>query len=215
MQGSAMSSSTESSTESPAASPVASELTELLVAWSRGNASALDHLMPLVYDELRQLARSYLRRERSDHTLQPTAVTHEAYLRLVERTHPNWHGRLHFFAVAAQAMRRVLVDHARGRRADKRGGKALRVPLDDYPEAAVEEAPDYDLIDLDTALERLTQYDARKSRVIELRYFGGLTARETAEVLDVSVETVQLDTRFAHSWLNRQLAHPVDGAAKR
>lgn len=189
-----------------------SELTELLVAWSRGDAAALDHVMPLVYDELRRLAQSYLRRERRDHTLQPTAVTHEAYLRLIERTHPNWHGRLHFFAVAAQAMRRVLVDHARGRRADKRGGDALRIPLDEHPEAAVQPPPDYDLIDLDAALRRLARFDERKSRVIELRYFGGLTARETAEVLGVSVETVQLDSRFGRAWLQRQLA---DGYTER
>lgn len=192
--------------ESAVDSSTEPELTELLLAWSEGDVSALDHLMPLVYDELRQLAQSYLRRERSDHTLQPTAVTHEAYLRLVDRTHPNWHGRLHFFAVAAQAMRRVLVDHARTRRADKRGGDALRVPLDAFPEAAVDEAPDYDFMDLDAALHRLASFDERKSRVIELRYFGGLTAKETAQVLEVSVETVQLDTRFARSWLHRQLA---------
>lgn len=182
------------------------ELTELLVAWSEGDASALDQVMPMVYEELRRLAQSHLRRERPDHTLQPTAVTHEAYLRLVERTHPNWHGRLHFFAVAAQVMRRVLVDHARSRRAGKRGGDIIRVPLDSSPAGAVSEAPSHDLIDLDNALDRLTELDARKSRVVELRYFGGLTAKETAEVLQVSVETVQLDSRFARSWLSRQLA---------
>ncbi len=178
------------------------DVTELLEAWRGGDARALDLLMPVVYDELRTLARSYLRRERPDHTLQATAVTHEAYLRLVEKTHPRWQGRLHFFAVAAQVMRRVLVDHARGRLAAKRGGDAIKVSLEDS-DAAVE--PQLDVLDLDAALTRLAKRDERKAKVIELRYFGGLTARETAEVLEVSKETVQLDTRFARSWLNREL----------
>ena len=179
------------------------DVTTLLEAWRGGDERALDRLMPVVYDELRTLARSYLRRERPDHTLQATAVTHEAYLRLVEKTHPRWQGRLHFFAVAAQVMRRVLVDHARGRLAAKRGGGAVKVSLEDG-DATVE--PQLDVLDLDAALTRLTEHDPRKARVIELRYFGGLTARETAEVLEVSEETVNLDSRFARSWLTRELA---------
>ncbi len=182
------------------------DVTTLLEAWRGGDAQALDRLMPVVYDELRTLARSYLRRERPEHTLQATAVTHEAYLRLVEKTHPRWQGRLHFFAVAAQVMRRVLVDHARARQAAKRGGNAVKVSLEDG-DAAVE--PPLDVLDLDTALTRLAERDPRKARVIELRYFGGLTAREAAEVLEVSEETVHLDSRFARSWLTRELGAGV------
>lgn len=166
--------------------------------------------MPVVYQELRAIAGSHLRRERPDHTLQATAVIHEAYLRLVDKTHPRWQGRLHFFAVAAQLMRRVLIDHARERRAAKRGGDAIRVTLEDgdTPVAELAERSKterVDVIDLDAALTRLAERDERKARAIELRYFGGLTARETAEVLWVSVETVNLDNRFARSWLGREL----------
>ncbi len=184
------------------------DVTTLLEAWRGGDARALDRLMPVVYDELRTLARSYLRRERPDHTLQATAVTHEAYLRLVEKTHPRWQGRLHFFAVAAQVMRRVLVDHARARQAAKRGGDAVKVSLE-AGAATVE--PRLDVLDLDAALTRLTERDPRQARVIALRYFGGLTARETAQVLEVSEETVHLDSRFARSWLTRELAPGATG----
>jgi RNA polymerase sigma factor (TIGR02999 family) len=185
------------------------DVTEILDAWRAGDAGALDRLIPLVYDELRSLAEGYLRRERPDHTLQATAVLHEAYLRLVEKTHPHWEGRVHFFAVAAQVMRRILVDHARERRAAKRGGAALQVSLDADP-AATPVAPAsgldvVDLLDLDAALDRLSALDTRKGRVIELRYFGGLTEAEMARVLAVSPATVRLDLRLARAWLLAEL----------
>lgn len=179
------------------------DITELLVAWRNGDSKAIDQVMPIVYEELRSLARSFLRRERHDHTLEATAVTHEAYMRLVEKTHPHWEGRLHFFAVAAQAMRRVLIDHARERKATKRGGQIVKVSLEDNDPPA---SPlRMDVLDLDAALNRLAERSPRKARVIELRYFGGLTAKEAAEVLEVSEETVHLDSRFARSWLSREL----------
>lgn len=184
-----------------------SEITELLLAWRRGDESAFDRLIPLVYDELRALAAGYLRRERPDHTLQATAVLHDAYLQLVERTHPHWEGRVHFFAAAAQIMRRILVDHARGHRAAKRGGRSARVPLDAEAAAVAVSEPllSADLLDLDMALERLTALDARKGRAVELRYFGGLTESESADVLGVSPATVRLDLRLARAWLLAEL----------
>lgn len=185
------------------------EITRLLLAWREGDGGALDRLIPLVYDELRALAAGYLRRERPDHTLQPTAVLHDAYLRLIEKTHPQWEGRVHFFAAAAQMMRRILVDHARERRAAKRGGGAERVSLDgETPVAALGGAAPFlaDLLDLDLALERLAGLDPRKGRAVELRYFGGLTEAETAEVLKVSPATVRLDLRLARAWLLAELA---------
>lgn len=185
----------------------ARDVTAILDAWRAGESGALDRLIPLVYDELRALAEGYLRRERPDHTLQATAVLHEAYLRLVEKTHPSWEGRVHFFAVAAQVMRRILVDHARERRAVKRGGEAVKVSLDADPAAAssVSGLDRVDLLDLDTALDRLSALDARKGRVIELRYFGGLTEAEAARVLAVSPATVRLDLRLARAWLLTEL----------
>lgn len=181
------------------------DVTAILAAWRAGERGALDRLMPLVYDELRSLAEGYLRRERPDHTLQATAVLHEAYLRLVEKTHPHWEGRVHFFAVAAQVMRRILVDHARERRAAKRGGDAVQVALDADPAAAPAALDLVDLLDLDAALDRLAALDARKGRVIELRYFGGLTEAEAAQVLEVSPATVRLDLRLARAWLLAEL----------
>lgn len=181
-----------------------SEVTQLLVAWREGDAGALDRLMPLVYDQLRSLATVHLSRERQGHTLQPTAVIHETYLRMVEKTHPRWRGRPHFFAVAAQLMRRILVDHARERRAAKRGGQAIRVTLAE--DDAIDESPAPDVLDLDAALVRLSGFDERKAKVIELRYFGGLTVEETARVLEVSAATVRLDARLARAWLHRELA---------
>jgi RNA polymerase sigma factor (TIGR02999 family) len=189
--------------------PAPTDVTELLVAWREGDSGALDRLIPLVYDDLRSLAAGYLRRERSDHTLQPTAVLHDAYLRLIEKTHPQWEGRVHFFAAAAQVMRRILVDHARERRAAKRGGGAERVALDSETPVAAPggEAPFLaDLLDLDLALERLSALAPRKGRAVELRYFGGLTEAETAEVLKVSPATVRLDLRLARAWLLVELA---------
>lgn len=201
--------------EVPGLSGPASEVTRLLIAWREGEAGALDRLIPLVYDDLRALAAGYLRRERPDHTLQPTAVLHDAYLRLVEKTHPRWEGRVHFFAAAAQAMRRILVDHARERRAAKRGGAAERISLDaETPVAAPgAESPFLaDLLDLDSALERLAALDGRKARGVELRYFGGLTESEAAEVLGVSPATVRLDLRLARAWLLAALAGGPSGA---
>jgi RNA polymerase sigma factor (TIGR02999 family) len=205
----------DSAPAGPSASATPSEITRLLIAWREGDGGALDRLIPLVYDDLRALAAGYLRRERPDHTLQPTAVLHDAYLRLVEKTHPQWEGRVHFFAAAAQAMRRILVDHARERRAAKRGGAAERVSLDgETPVAAPgKEIPFLaDLLDLDLALERLAALDARKARGVELRYFGGLTESEAAQVLGVSPATVRLDLRLARAWLLAALAGGGPGA---
>jgi RNA polymerase sigma factor (TIGR02999 family) len=180
-------------------------VTELLLAWSAGEPRALERLMPLVYDELHSIAAGYLRRERAGHTLQATAVIHEAYLRMVDKTHPHWHGRVHFFAVAATVMRRVLVDHARARDAVKRGGGAPERSLSERVDAPLASAPEAGLLDLDRALDALAAFDARKARVVELRYFGGLDLEETARVLGVSSATVRLDTRLARAWLRREL----------
>ncbi len=155
--------------------------------------------MPRVYDELRRVAGRYLRHERPDHTLQPTALVHEAYLRLIGAERPQWRDRIHFYAVAAQVMRRILVDHARAHQADKRGGGARRVPLDEGIDAGVERAAD--LVALDDALAALAAIDARKARIVELHHFAGLTVAETAEVLDLSVSTIVLEARLARAWL--------------
>ena len=179
--------------------PETHEVTGLLLAWSAGDQAALDRLMPLVYDELRRLARSYMRQERAGHTLQTTALIHEAYLRLIDAHEVQLENRTHFFAVAARLMRQILVDFARTRGYQKRGGGAQQVSLD---EAMVIGQPrDEDLLALDEALSALAQTDERKSRVIELRFFGGLTEAETAEALQVSPETVRRDWRLAKSWL--------------
>lgn len=175
------------------------ELTELLEAWHDGEPGAGDRLLPLVYPDLRHLAARFMARERRDHTLEPTALVHEAYLRLAGGRQPRWRDRLHFFAVASRTMRRVLVDHARARRTAKRGAGALRVPLE-AAEGAVRDRSD-DLLALDRALDELAALDPRKGRVIELRYFGGLTVEETAAVLGVSAPTVALDGRMARAWL--------------
>jgi RNA polymerase sigma factor (TIGR02999 family) len=184
--------------------PDEADVSGLLRAWSGGEPGALDRLIPLVYQELRSLAAGYLRREKQEHTLEPTAVLHEAYLRLVDKTHPRWEGRVHFFAVAAQIMRRVLVDHARARQAAKRGGEAVKVPLEEE-QVGLATGPDPALLSLDEALDRLARLDPRKSRTIELRYFGGLTHDEVARLLGVSAATVRLDTRLARAWLSREL----------
>ncbi len=181
------------------------QITALLVAWSEGRAEALDDLMPLVYDELRRLASSYVRRERSDRALQPTAVVHEAYLRLIDqRVH--WRNRAHFFGVAAQMMRRVLVDSARAEKADKRGAGWTRVALvDDLVPSAT---ADVDLLLLDDALRRLAVFDPQQARIVELRYFGGLTIEEAAEVLKVSPATVVREWTTARAWLRAELPGP-------
>jgi len=179
------------------------QITRLLVEWKGGRHDALDALMPLVYQELRKLADSYLRRERSDHTLQPTALIHEAYMRLADQRLPEWRNRSHFFGVAAQIMRQVLVDAARKHKAAKRGSGA-KTSLDESVVVSTSRAPD--LVALDDALLELAKFDERKVRVVELKYFGGLTIEETAEALDISDATVSRDLRSAEAWLGRYLA---------
>ncbi|HUA19212.1 MAG TPA: sigma-70 family RNA polymerase sigma factor [Bryobacteraceae bacterium] len=183
--------------------PKAGNITQLLEQWSRGDEQALEKLMPLVYSELHGLARRYLSGERPGHTLQTTALVNEAYLRLVEFAHPNWEGRTHFFAVCAQMMRRILVDWARSRQAEKRGKDVPKLELGDALMAAAQ--PGTDLVAVDDALRALADIDSRKSQVVELRFFGGLSVKETADVLRVSVETVHRDWRLARSWLRREL----------
>lgn len=184
-------------------SPSTDRVTQLLVDWSSGNKAALEELMPLVYDELRRLARRYMGREGSGHTLQTTGLVNEAYLRLVDQTKVRWQNRAHFFGVAAQLMRRILVDHARTRQRIKRGGGALRVSLSEV-EAISPETPT-DLLAIDEALMRLAEVDGRKGRIVELRFFGGLSIEETAEALQVSPGTVMHDWTLAKAWLYRDL----------
>lgn len=183
------------------AMPDSHEVTLLLVEWAKGNQRALDDLTPLVYRELRLLAASYLRKERQSHTLQPTALVHEAYLRLVDQSSPTWQSRAHFFGVAARLMRQILVDHARRKQAGKRAG--LKVPLD----KAVSFQPERgrDLIALDTGLSALEKIDPRKCKTIELRYFGGLSMEEIAQSLEVSAITVRRDLRMAEAWLHQEM----------
>ena len=179
------------------------ELTRLLEAWSSGDQQALDQLMPLVNEELRRLAHRYMKSERAGHTLQTTALVNEAYLRLINVKGVNWQGRAHFFAISAQLMRRILVDFARARHYAKRGGGAQRVSLD---EALVISDGSYEeVLALDEALSSLASFDERKSRVVEMRFFGGLSVEETAEALKVSPETVLRDWRLAKVWLTREL----------
>ena len=183
-------------------------VTALLRAWSGGDEAALGELLPLVDAELRRLARAYMARERIGHTLQATALINEAFLRLIDAREVAWQDRAHFLGIAARLMRRVLVDHARTRDARKRGDGDYKVALDENiaaPESP--ESPEVDLVDLDRALEALTIIDERKSRVIEMRFFGGMTVEETAEVLHVSTDTVKRDWRLAKLWLLRELDH--------
>lgn len=182
----------------------AGDVTRLLAAWSQGDAKALEELIPLVYEELHRLAERHLARERAGHTLQPTAVVHEAYLKLVDQKRVTWKNRGHFFAVAAQAMRRLLVDHARRHDAAKRGGSVTLVPLEAAdPSVASKEA---DVLALDRALEKLAALDATQAKIVELRYFGGLTLDETADVLGSSASTVSRAFRLAKAWLYRELS---------
>jgi len=183
--------------------PSSRPVTRLLLAWRAGDQSALDELMPLVHDELRRRARRHMRGERVDHTLQTTALINEAYLRLVDIRQVQWEDRAHFFAMAARLMRRILIDHARARGYLKRGGGVQKIPLDDAPVIGQERRRD--LVALDEALKALEVVDERKSRVIELRFFGGLGVKETAEVLQVSPDTVMRDWRLAKAWLLREL----------
>jgi RNA polymerase sigma factor (TIGR02999 family) len=179
------------------------DVTELLVAWSNGDPSAFDRLVPLVYQELRRLAKRYMRQERSDHTLEATALVNEAYLRLVDANRIQWQNRAHFLAVAAQTMRRILVEFARQRQRQKRGGDLRPVTLDSVHDLAHEKRKD--LVALDEALSALTTVDRRMSQVVELRFFGGLSVEETAAVLKVSPETVMRDWKTAKVWLLREL----------
>jgi RNA polymerase sigma factor (TIGR02999 family) len=187
----------------PKVSPASGSVTELLRAWTGGDVTALDRVVPLVYEELRRQAQRYLRRETPGHTLQTTALVHEAYLRLVDQRTARWESRAQFFGIAAQLMRRILVDHARSHHAAKRGGSAIQVPLDEETAAAQE--GDVDLIALDDALNRLAQLDERQAKVVELRYFTGLGIDETAEALGISPATVKREWTMARAWLKREL----------
>jgi RNA polymerase sigma factor (TIGR02999 family) len=178
-------------------------VTELLVRWRSGDREALDSLFPLVYDELRRIARHYLQNERIDHTLQSTALVNEAYMRLVAQDLPEWQNRAHFFAVAAQLMRQILVDHARSRFASKRGGNVYKIALDEAEGHAA--TTDIDLVALDDALKELSEMDPQQSRVVELKFFAGLSNEDAAEVLKVSPSTVKRDWVTARAWLYREL----------
>lgn len=179
------------------------QVTRLLMDWSRGDAEALDQLLPLVYQELRKLAAALLRSERSDHTLQPTALIHEAYLRLVDQEMPSWENRAHFFGVAARLMRQILVDHARRRVAARRGGAARKVSLDDA--RIFTEDQTHELLALDNALRKLEEFDERKCRIIEMRSFGGMSVEETAAAIGVSVPTIKREIKLGKAWLLREL----------
>jgi RNA polymerase sigma factor (TIGR02999 family) len=181
----------------------ASDLSALLKAWGSGDLAARDQLMPVVYEELRRRARAYLRREQVGHTLQPTALVHEAYLRLIEQDRTAWKNRAQFYGVAAQMMRRILVDHARARKMPKRSGHWARVSLADF--VALRQPNEVDVLDLHAALDELAAFDARKSQVAELRFFGGLSLEETSHVLNISIATVEREWQAARAWLYSRL----------
>lgn len=179
------------------------QVTQLLERWGRGDQSALDELTPLVYNELLNVADAYLRRERPDHTLQATALVNEAYLRLIGQKHGRWQGRKHFFGIAARLMRQVLVEHARKHKAEKRGGGRVAVTLEQFAE--VSSTPDVDILAVHEALERLALFDAQQAQVVELRFFGGLSIDETAEMLGVGHATVEREWTMARAWLRNEL----------
>lgn len=179
-------------------------VTQLLVRWRAGDREALDSLMPLVYAELRRLAQHYLSRERSDHTLQSTALVHEAYLRLAGQNPPHWENRAHFFGIAAHIMRQILVEYARAKNTAKRGAGSCKITLDDALE--IQQKTDVDVIALDAALDRLSELDPQQSRIVEMRFFAGLTIEDTAEVIGVSPATVKRDWTSARAWLHREIA---------
>lgn len=179
------------------------EVTQLLVDWSNGDQAALQKLMPLVYGELQRLAERYLRRERSDHTLQSTALVHEAYMRLIDQKHVRWQNRAHFYGVAAQMIRRILIDHARSSQAQKRGGDVLRLSLNEDIDVPEERA--ISLLRLDDALQGLQAIDPQQAKIVELRFFSGLSIEETAEVLQISPATVKRDWVMAKAWLFREM----------
>ncbi len=178
-------------------------VTRLLLEWGDGNQQALEALVPLIYKELRNLAHNFLYRERPGHTLQTTALVHEAYLKLIDQNDARWQNRAHFFAIAAQAMRRILIDSARKHAAAKRGGPQAELSLDEVADIALE--PDSNLLKLDEALNELAKIDPRQSRIVELRYFGGLTIEETAEVISVSPATVKREWMMARAWLHQEI----------
>jgi len=187
------------------------EVTALLGELAKGNADAGPRLIPLVYEELRRMADRYMRRERSDHTLQTTALVHEAYLKLVDQHSVTWQSRAHFFGVAAQVMRRVLVDHARGHIREKRGGGVVPVSLDEAMVVSPERSEEF--LELDRALDRLAALDSRQAKIVELRFFGGLTVEETAEILGISPKTVKRDWAVAKAWLHGELKGGYGSAA--
>ncbi len=193
----------------PADDPVP-DITALLTAWGLGDLDARNRLMALVYEELRQRAEGYLRRERAGHTLQPTALVHEAFLRLTRQERVVWQSRAQFFGIAAQMMRRILVDHARAHKMAKRSGQLTRVSLDDL--VAPNPPQEIDVLDLNAALEQLASFDTRKSQVAELRFFGGLSLQETAHVLDISVATVEREWQAGRAWLYSRLKNRRDEA---
>ena len=185
------------------AQPSAQEITRLLLAWGQGDQTALERLMPLVYEELRRLARRHMNRQRPGHTLQTTALVNEAYLRLIDSSQVQWQNRAHFFAVSAQLMRRILVDFARSRKSLKRGAEARQITLDDSLEVSSERGAD--MIALDDALNALAEMNPRQSQIVELRYFGGLSEEEVAEALKISPRTARRDWSLARAWLYREL----------
>jgi RNA polymerase sigma factor (TIGR02999 family) len=185
---------------SPSPSP---EVTRLLVSWSKGDEAALEHLLPLVYGELRRLASAYLRRERPNHTLQSTALVHEAFMRLVNQQDVQWKNRAHFYAIAAQMIRRILVDYARSQHAEKRGAGAVKLALDEAVD--VPQKADVDLLGLNGALDRLAELDPRQSRIVELRFFAGLSIEETAEVMQLSPASIKREWTSARAWLFREM----------
>ena len=189
-------------TESPVNS--ANEVTQLLVSWGKGDQQSLESLIPLVYDELRRQARRYLRRERPDHTLQSSALVHEVYVRLIDQRQANWHNRSQFFGVAAQLMRRILVDHARSRGAVKRGAGVTKLAIAE--EVAAIEMQNVDLIALDTSLTKLEQIDPQQCRIVELRFFSGFSIEDTADALSISPATVKRDWAMAKAWLYREIS---------
>ena len=192
----------------PPGSPETIDVTVLLERWQQGDPEALESACAIVYPEMHRIARAYLQRERPGHTLQPTALVHEAFLRLTSAGRLSFAGRKQFLALAAQLMRRILVDHARALAADKRGGRAVKVPLEDIAGRVNHAAHAAEFLALHEALERLGEIDVRKARIIELRYFGGLTLDETAQIVGVSIATAQREQRLAEAWLSEQLGTP-------
>jgi RNA polymerase sigma factor (TIGR02999 family) len=191
--------------------PSSQQITQLLISWSNGEAEALEELVPVIYEELRRLARYHMRRETPNHTLQTTELIHEAYLKLIDQKRVKWNSRTHFFAVSAQLMRRILVDVARSRQAQRRGGMARKLSLDEAP--VIAHSPSRDVVAIDEALTQLAVLDERRSRVVELRFFGGLSVEETAEVLEISSATVMREWKRAQAWLYCELGEPRPAVA--